>query len=93
MTALPCSISMSGCSIRSFILDNLAPPQPELLATKLTAALARFAFRNQICCKCRHAFRRRAPARGMACVFARSEPPFLALDERPTISISPRSRN
>jgi ATPase subunit of ABC transporter with duplicated ATPase domains len=66
----------------SSILDNLRRLNPELSAN---AALARFAFRNkaalQIAATLSGGERLRA---GMACVFARPQPPFLLLLDEPT---------
>jgi ATPase subunit of ABC transporter with duplicated ATPase domains len=67
------------------ILDNLRRLNPELTGNEAHAALARFAFRNraalQIAGTLSGGERLRA---GMACVFARSQPPFLLLLDEPT---------
>jgi ATPase subunit of ABC transporter with duplicated ATPase domains len=67
------------------ILDNLRRLNPELTANEAHAALARFAFRNraalQIAGTLSGGERLRA---GMACVFARQQPPFLLLLDEPT---------
>ncbi|RZN27652.1 ABC-F family ATP-binding cassette domain-containing protein [Bradyrhizobium sp. Leo121] len=67
------------------ILDNLRRLNPELSANEAHAALARFAFRNraalQIVDTLSGGERLRA---GMACVFARPEPPLLLLLDEPT---------
>jgi ATPase subunit of ABC transporter with duplicated ATPase domains len=67
------------------ILDNLRRLNPELTANAAHAALARFAFRNraalQISGTLSGGERLRA---GMACVFARPEPPLLLLLDEPT---------
>ena len=67
------------------ILDNLRRLNPELTANGAHAALARFAFRNraalQIAGTLSGGERLRA---GMACVFARPEPPQLLLLDEPT---------
>jgi ATPase subunit of ABC transporter with duplicated ATPase domains len=67
------------------ILDNLRRLNPELTGNEAHAALARFAFRNraalQIAGTLSGGERLRA---GMACVFARREPPFLLLLDEPT---------
>ena len=67
------------------ILDNLRRLNPELTANDAHAALARFAFRNraalQIAGTLSGGERLRA---GMACVFARPEPPLLLLLDEPT---------
>ena len=69
----------------SSILDNLRRLNPELSANDAYAALARFAFRNraalQIAGTLSGGERLRA---GMACVFARPQPPFLLLLDEPT---------
>lgn len=67
------------------ILDNLRRLNPELTANDAHAALARFGFRNraalQIAGTLSGGERLRA---GMACVFARPEPPWLLLLDEPT---------
>jgi ATPase subunit of ABC transporter with duplicated ATPase domains len=67
------------------ILDNLRHLNPELTANEAHAVLARFAFRNraalQIAGTLSGGERLRA---GMACVFARPQPPFLLLLDEPT---------
>ncbi|NOJ47500.1 ABC-F family ATP-binding cassette domain-containing protein [Bradyrhizobium archetypum] len=67
------------------ILDNLRRLNPELTANQAHAALARFAFRNrtalQIAGTLSGGERLRA---GLACVFARPQPPFLLLLDEPT---------
>jgi ATPase subunit of ABC transporter with duplicated ATPase domains len=67
------------------ILDNLRRLNPELSANEAHAALARFAFRNraalQIAATLSGGERLRA---GLACVFARPQPPFLLLLDEPT---------
>ena len=67
------------------ILDNLRRLNPELTGNEAHAALARFAFRNraalQIAGTLSGGERLRA---GMACVFARPQPPFLLLLDEPT---------
>lgn len=69
----------------SSILDNLRRLNPELTANEAHAALARFAFRNraalQIAGTLSGGERLRA---GMACVFARPQPPLLLLLDEPT---------
>jgi ATPase subunit of ABC transporter with duplicated ATPase domains len=69
----------------SSILDNLRRLNPELSANEAHAALARFAFRNraalQIAGTLSGGERLRA---GLACVFARRQPPFLLLLDEPT---------
>jgi len=69
----------------SSILDNLRRLNPELTGNEAHAALARFAFRNraalQITGTLSGGERLRA---GMACVFARPQPPFLLLLDEPT---------
>jgi len=69
----------------SSILDNLRRLNPELIANEAHAALARFAFRNraalQIAATLSGGERLRA---GLACVFARPQPPFLLLLDEPT---------
>jgi ATPase subunit of ABC transporter with duplicated ATPase domains len=70
---------------RLSILDNLRRLNPELSANEAHAALARFAFRNraalQIAATLSGGERLRA---GLACVFARPQPPFLLLLDEPT---------
>ena len=72
-------------SRHSSILDNLRRLNPELTANEAHAALARFAFRNraalQIAATLSGGERLRA---GLACVFARPQPPFLLLLDEPT---------
>jgi ATPase subunit of ABC transporter with duplicated ATPase domains len=67
------------------ILDNLRRLNPELTANEAHAALARFAFRNraarQIAATLSGGERLRA---GLACVFARPQPPFMLLLDEPT---------
>jgi len=67
------------------ILDNLRRLNPELTANEAHAALARFAFRNraalQIAGTLSGGERLRA---GLACVFARPQPPFVLLLDEPT---------
>jgi ATPase subunit of ABC transporter with duplicated ATPase domains len=67
------------------ILDNLQRLNPEQTGNEAHAALARFAFRNraalQIAGSLSGGERLRA---GMACVFARPQPPFLLLLDEPT---------
>jgi ATPase subunit of ABC transporter with duplicated ATPase domains len=67
------------------ILDNLRRLNPELTGNEAHAALARFAFRNraalQIAGTLSGGERLRA---GMACVFARPQPPYLLLLDEPT---------
>jgi ATPase subunit of ABC transporter with duplicated ATPase domains len=67
------------------ILDNLRRLSPELTANEAHAALARFAFRNRAALQIARTLsggeRLRA---GMACVFARPQPPFLLLLDEPT---------
>jgi ATPase subunit of ABC transporter with duplicated ATPase domains len=67
------------------ILDNLRRLNPALTANEAHAALARFAFRNraalQIAGTLSGGERLRA---GLACVFARPQPPFLLLLDEPT---------
>ncbi len=69
----------------SSILDNLRRLNPELTANEAHAALARFAFRNRAALRIAGTLsggeRLRA---GMACVFARPQPPFLLLLDEPT---------
>ena len=69
----------------SSILDNLRRLNPELTGNEAHAALARFAFRNraalQIAGTLSGGERLRA---GMACVFARPQPPFMLLLDEPT---------
>ena len=70
---------------RESILDNLRRLNSELSANEAHAALARFAFRNraalQIAATLSGGERLRA---GLACVFARPQPPFLLLLDEPT---------
>lgn len=67
------------------ILDNLRRLNPELSGNEAHAALARFAFRNkaalQVAGTLSGGERLRA---GLACVFARPEPPLLLLLDEPT---------
>ena len=67
------------------ILDNLRRLNPALTANEAHAVLARFAFRNraalQIAGTLSGGERLRA---GLACVFARPQPPFLLLLDEPT---------
>ena len=67
------------------ILDNLRRLNPELTANEAHAALARFAFRNRAALRIAGTLsggeRLRA---GLACVFARPQPPFLLLLDEPT---------
>jgi ATPase subunit of ABC transporter with duplicated ATPase domains len=67
------------------ILDNLRRLNPDLSDNDAHAALARFAFRNkaalQIAATLSGGERLRA---GLACVFARPEPPLLLLLDEPT---------
>jgi ATPase subunit of ABC transporter with duplicated ATPase domains len=67
------------------ILDNLRRLNPELTANEAHATLARFAFRNraalQIAGTLSGGERLRA---GMACAFARPQPPYLLLLDEPT---------
>ena len=67
------------------ILDNLRRLNPELTDNEAHAALARFAFRNtaalRIAATLSGGERLRA---GLACVFARREPPLLLLLDEPT---------
>jgi ATPase subunit of ABC transporter with duplicated ATPase domains len=67
------------------IFDNLRRLNPELSANEAHAALARFAFRNraalQIAATLSGGERLRA---GLACVFARPQPPFVLLLDEPT---------
>ena len=69
----------------SSILDNLRRLNPELSANEAHAALARFAFRNraalQVAGTLSGGERLRA---GLACVFARPQPPLLLLLDEPT---------
>jgi len=69
----------------SSILDNLRRLNPELTANEAHAALARFAFRNraalQIASTLSGGERLRA---GLACVFARTQPPYVLLLDEPT---------
>jgi ATPase subunit of ABC transporter with duplicated ATPase domains len=69
----------------SSIIDNLRRLNPDLTANEAHAALARFAFRNraalQIAASLSGGERLRA---GLACVFARPQPPFLLLLDEPT---------
>jgi ATPase subunit of ABC transporter with duplicated ATPase domains len=69
----------------SSILDNLRRLNPELSANEAHAALARFAFRNQAALQIAGTLsggeRLRA---GLACVFARPQPPSLLLLDEPT---------
>jgi ATPase subunit of ABC transporter with duplicated ATPase domains len=70
---------------RTSILDNLRRLNPELSANQAHAALARFAFRNRAALQMVDTLsggeRLRA---GLACVFARPEPPPLLLLDEPT---------
>jgi len=67
------------------ILDNLRRLNPDLTDNEAHAALARFAFRNQAALRIAATLsggeRLRA---GLACVFARREPPLLLLLDEPT---------
>ena len=67
------------------ILDNLRRLNPDLTDNEAHAALARFAFRNaaalRIAATLSGGERLRA---GLACVFARREPPLLLLLDEPT---------
>jgi ATPase subunit of ABC transporter with duplicated ATPase domains len=67
------------------ILDNLRRLNPALTANEAHAVLARFAFRNRAALQIAGALsggeRLRA---GLACVFARPQPPFLLLLDEPT---------
>jgi ATPase subunit of ABC transporter with duplicated ATPase domains len=67
------------------ILDNMHRENPDLTDNAAHAALARFAFRNraalQIAGTLSGGGRLRA---GMACVFARPEPPWLLILDEPT---------
>jgi ATPase subunit of ABC transporter with duplicated ATPase domains len=67
------------------ILDNLRRLNPELSDNEAHAALARFAFRNrsalQIAATLSGGERLRA---GLACVFAKPQPPLLLLLDEPT---------
>jgi len=69
----------------SSILDNMHRENPDLTANAAHAALARFAFRNRAALQIAGALsggeRLRA---GMACVFARPEPPWLLILDEPT---------
>ena len=69
----------------SSILDNLRRLNPELTDNEAHAALARFAFRNRAALQLAGTLsggeRLRA---GLACVFARPQPPFLLLLDEPT---------
>jgi ATPase subunit of ABC transporter with duplicated ATPase domains len=74
---------MSVCSIP--LADNTRQLNPELSDNEAHAALARFAFRNkaalQIAGTLSGGERLRA---GLACVFARPQPPLLLLLDEPT---------
>ena len=67
------------------ILDNMRRLNPELSGNEAHAALARFAFRNKAALRLAGTLsggeRLRA---GLACVFARPQPPFLLLLDEPT---------
>ena len=67
------------------ILDNLRRLNPDLFDNEAHAALARFAFRNTAASRLAGTLsggeRLRA---GLACVFARREPPLLLLLDEPT---------
>ena len=67
------------------ILDNLRRLNPDLTDNEAHAALARFAFRNKLATRIAGTLsggeRLRA---GLACVFARREPPLLLLLDEPT---------
>ena len=69
----------------SSILDNMRRENPDITDNAAHAALARFTFRNraalQIAGTLSGGERLRA---GMACVFARSEPPWLLILDEPT---------
>jgi ATPase subunit of ABC transporter with duplicated ATPase domains len=69
----------------STILDNLRRLNPDLSDNEARAALARFAFRNKAALRIAGTLsggeRLRA---GLACVFARREPPLLLLLDEPT---------
>jgi ATPase subunit of ABC transporter with duplicated ATPase domains len=81
----PLSFEVRGPERIASILDNLRRLNPELTANEAHAALARFAFRNraalQIAATLSGGERLRA---GLACVFARPQPPFLLLLDEPT---------
>jgi len=70
---------------RAGVLDNLRRLNPDLSGNEAHAALARFAFRNkatlQLAGTLSGGERLRA---GLACVFARPEPPLLLLLDEPT---------
>jgi len=69
----------------SSILDNLRRLNPDLSGNDAHAALARFAFRSKVALQISGTLsggeRLRA---GLACVFARPQPPFLLLLDEPT---------
>src|SRR5207245_5794871 len=67
------------------ILDNLRRLNPELSANEAHAALAQFAFRNRAALQIAATLSGRERLRaGLACVFARPQPPFLLLLDEPT---------
>jgi ATPase subunit of ABC transporter with duplicated ATPase domains len=67
------------------ILDNLRRLNPELSANEAYAALARFAFRNRAALQIVDTLSGGERLRtGLACVFARPEPPLLLLLDEPT---------
>ena len=77
---------MSACSnLIATILGNLRRLNPELSENEARAALARFAFRNTAALRIAGTLsggeRLRA---GVACVFARPQPPLLLLLDEPT---------
>jgi ATPase subunit of ABC transporter with duplicated ATPase domains len=70
---------------RSSILDNMRRENPDLTDNAAHAALARFAFRNRAALQIAGTLSGGEKLRaGMACVFARPEPPLLLILDEPT---------
>jgi ATPase subunit of ABC transporter with duplicated ATPase domains len=69
----------------SSILDNMRRENPDLTDNAAHAALARFAFRNRAALQIAGTLSGGEKLRaGMACVFARPEPPLLLILDEPT---------